>query len=192
MTDMTPLPPVPPLPPAPPAAPAPASAPLSVAGTGAGARLLLDLRAEISRADSKASVLAGALGMTTGVISGWLAGSGWRPAALDTFGAVLWWTGTAGLGTALLSMLLAVIPRYSASTWVLGAPMTYFGDIHRAASQNLLAEALVTTENASAEVLATSLTETSRIVVRKHRWIRVGLLAFAVGAALLPASLLLG
>lgn len=187
MTDAPPLPPVPPVPPT-----TPAPEPPPVIGTGTGARLLLDLRAEIARADSKASVLAGALGMTTGVISGWLAGSGWRPDTLDALGSVLWWTGTTGLGTALLSMLLAVLPRYRASTWTLGAPLTYFGDIQRAAQQNLLAEALVTTENASIEVLSTSLTETSRIVVRKHQWIRVGLLAFAVGAVLLPASLLLG
>lgn len=54
-----------------------------IRNTDAGARLLVDLRSEIARADSKASVLVAALGMTAGVISGWLAGSGWRPSALS-------------------------------------------------------------------------------------------------------------
>lgn len=55
-----------------------------IQNTDAGARLLLDLRSEIARADSKASVLVAALGMTAGVISGWLAGSEWRPNALSS------------------------------------------------------------------------------------------------------------
>ncbi|MFD4946031.1 Pycsar system effector family protein [Streptomyces sp. NPDC058239] len=160
--------------------------------TDAGTQLLLDLRAEIARADSKASVLVAALGMTAGVISGWLAGSEWRPNALSGPGTALWWTGTGGLATALLSMLMAVLPRYRSSAWTPGAPLTYFADIRRAARQNRLAEALDATRCAPATALVMALTETSRIAVRKHQWIRVGLLAYSVGAVLLPASLLLG
>ncbi|MFF2329970.1 MULTISPECIES: Pycsar system effector family protein [unclassified Streptomyces] len=158
----------------------------------AGTRLLLDLRSEIARADSKASVLVAALGMTAGVISGWLAGSEWRPSALSGPGSALWWTGIGGLAMALLSLLMAVLPRYRGSTWAPGAPLTYFADIHRAARQNRLAEALDATDSAPAAGHVTALTETSRIAVRKHQWIRVGLLAYSVGAVLLPASLLLG
>ncbi|AXE79573.1 Pycsar system effector family protein [Streptomyces atratus] len=163
-----------------------------VRNADAGTRLLLDLRSEIARADSKASVLVAALGMTAGVISGWLAGSEWRPGALSAPGAALWWTGTGGLATALLSMLMAVLPRYRGSTWVPGAPLTYFADIRRAARQNRLPEALDATESARTTALVTALTETSRIAVCKHRWIRAGLLAYSIGAFLLPASLLLG
>ncbi|WP_405715795.1 MULTISPECIES: Pycsar system effector family protein [unclassified Streptomyces] len=160
--------------------------------TDTGARLLLDLRSEIARADSKASVLVAALGMTAGLISGWLAGSEWRPNALSVPGTVLWWTGVGGLATALLSMLMAILPRYRGSAWGPGAPLTYFADIRRAARQNRLSEALEATERAPAAALVTALTETSRIAVCKHQWIRVGLLAYSVGAVLLPASLLLG
>lgn len=85
-----------------------------IRNTDAGARLLVDLRSEIARADSKASVLVAALGMTAGVISGWLAGSGWRPSALSAPGTALWWTGTGGLATALLAMLMAVLPATAA------------------------------------------------------------------------------
>ncbi|MGW2177275.1 Pycsar system effector family protein [Streptomyces sp. NPDC001732] len=160
--------------------------------TDAGDRLLLDLRAEIARADSKASVLVAALGMTAGVISGWLAGGGWRPDALSGSGAALWWTGVGGLAAALFSMLMAILPRYHGSAWAPGDPLTYFADIRRAARQNRLPEALDATRNARSAALVTALTETSRIAVCKHRWIRVGLLAYSVGTVLLPASLLLG
>lgn len=163
-----------------------------VRNTDAGTRLLLDLRSEIARADSKASVLVAALGMTAGVISGWLAGSEWRPSALSAPGTALWWTGTGGLATALLSMLMAVLPRYRGSTWVPGDPLTYFGDIRRAARQNRLPEALDATESARTTALVTALAETSRIAVCKHQWIRAGLLAYSIGTVLLPASLLLG
>ncbi|MEU3217866.1 Pycsar system effector family protein [Streptomyces sp. NPDC006971] len=171
--------------PVPPAVPPPPHA-------DAGTRLLLDLRSEIARADGKASVLVAALGMTAGVISGWLVGSDWHPGALSGFGTVLWWTGIGGLVAALLSMLMAVLPRYRSSTWMPGAPLTYFADIRRAVRHNRLAEALEATDAAPTAALLTALTENSRIAVRKHQWIRAGLLAYAVGTVLLPASLLLG
>ncbi|MFH8514835.1 Pycsar system effector family protein [Streptomyces gelaticus] len=160
--------------------------------TTAGERLLLELRAEISRADSKASVLVAALGMTAGVISGWLAGSAWRPGTLSGPGAALWWTGTGGLAAALFSMLMAVLPRYRRSTWTPGEPLTYFADIRHAARRGRLPEALDATESSRAAALVTALAETSRIALCKHRWIRAGLLAYSVGTVLLPASLLLG
>ncbi|MFF2010102.1 Pycsar system effector family protein [Streptomyces sp. NPDC058195] len=158
----------------------------------AGDRLLLDLRTEVARADSKASVLVAALGMTAGVLSGWLAGSAWRPATLSGPGPALWWTGVGGLVAALFSLLMAVLPRYRRSTWAPGEPLTYFGDIRDAARQGRLPEALDTTEGSRTDALVTALAETSRIALCKHRWIRAGLLTYALGAVLLPSSLLLG
>ncbi|MFB6813653.1 Pycsar system effector family protein [Streptomyces sp. NPDC056347] len=158
----------------------------------AGDRLLDGLRAEVARADSKASVLVAALGMTAGVLSGWLAGSTWRPGSLNGTGTALWWTGIGGLAAALVSLLMAVLPRYHRSTWIPGEPLTYFGDIRDAARRGLLPEALDATENSRTAALVTALAETSRIALCKHRWIRAGLLAYSLGAVLLPASLLLG
>ncbi|MDK0521517.1 Pycsar system effector family protein [Streptomyces sp. ML-6] len=160
--------------------------------TTAGERLLLNLRAEIARADSKASVLVAALGMTAGVLSGWLAGRGWRPGSLDAPGTALWWTGVGGLAAALVALLMAVIPRYRRSVWIPGEPLTYFGDIQDAARRGRLPEALDATANSRTAALVTALAETSRIALCKHRWIRAGLLAYSVGTVLLPASLLLG
>ncbi|MEV6074175.1 MULTISPECIES: Pycsar system effector family protein [unclassified Streptomyces] len=187
MADTDPAPaPHPPHPPDPPPAPPPGT------GTEAASRLLLDLRSEIARADSKAAVLVAALGMSAGVVSGLLAGSDWEPAALSGTGETCWWMGTAALAASLVALLMAVLPRYRASKWAPGEPLTYFGDIRRAVRQERLAEALAATERAPAASLLVALAETSRIATRKHQWIRAGLVTFSIGAVLLPASLLIG
>ena len=95
-------------------------------------RLLADLRTEIARADSKASVLVAALGMTAGVFSALLAGRNWNPAALTTFGTVVWGAGAASLVLSLFALLLAVLPRYRSEPWTPGQPLSYFGDIQQA------------------------------------------------------------
>ncbi|UJV41272.1 Pycsar system effector family protein [Streptomyces sp. AMCC400023] len=165
------------------AVPPPGSAPEVQAGT----RLLGDLRAEIARADAKASVLAGTLGITAGL----LGGHRLSPATLSPAAAVLWWVGAASLVTAFLALLLAVLPRYRSSTWEPGRPLTYFGDVRRAARTGDLAAAVAETGRDPALGIVLALTETSRIVARKHFWIRTGLISFAWAAVLLPGSALM-
>ncbi|MFF8956289.1 Pycsar system effector family protein [Streptomyces sp. NPDC014894] len=155
-------------------------------------RLLNELRTEIARADSKASVLVAALGMTAGVFSGVLAGRDWTPRELSGPATAVWWTGAGFFALALSALLLAVLPRYGGSRWQPGQPLTYFGDVRQAARTGQLAAALASTEQTPAAGLTAALTETSHIAARKHQWIRAGLIAFCVGTVLLPASLLIG
>jgi hypothetical protein len=155
-------------------------------------RLLADLRTEIARADSKASVLVAALGMTAGVFSGLLAGRDWAPSALSAPGTAVWWAGAASLALSLFALLLAVLPRYRLGTWVPGQPLSYFGDIQQAIRHGCLEAALTDTERDPTAALTTALSETSRIAARKHQWIRTGLIAFCTGTVLLPAALLMG
>lgn len=155
-------------------------------------RLLGELRTEVARADTKASVLVAALGMTAGVLSGLLAGRDWTPAALTTPGTVLWWAGAAALVLSLSALLLAVLPRYHSPRWAPGRPLSYFGDIRQAVRHGQLETALTETRRAPVAAMTAALTEMSRIAVRKHQWIRTGLIAFCVGTVLLPAALLLG
>ncbi|MGW6903890.1 Pycsar system effector family protein [Streptomyces sp. NPDC054940] len=156
----------------------------------ADVQLLADLRGEIARADAKATVLVGMLGLTAGVLSALLIDLRWSPARLPAPAALLWWAGAALLITSLFSLLLAVTPRYGRSPWAPGLPLTYFGDIRRAVRAGLLSSALADTERAPARALRTALAENSRIAARKHFWIRTGLIAFGGSAVLLPASLL--
>jgi hypothetical protein len=161
-------------------------------GTRTAERLLEELRGEIARADSKASVLVAALGMTAGVFSGLLAGRNWSPSSLSAPGTAVWWTGALALAFALFALLLAVLPRYRASSWAPGRPLCFFGDIQQAVREGQLATALADTDRDPAAGLTAALTETSRIAARKHQWIRTGLIAFCAGTVLLPAGLLIG
>ncbi|MEV0639296.1 Pycsar system effector family protein [Streptomyces sp. NPDC050619] len=155
-----------------------------------GVQLLADLRTEIARADAKATVLVGVLGITAGGLGTLLSDRRWSPVGLSTPAAVLWWVGSATLVAALLALLLAVIPRYRTSGWAPGQPLTYFGDIHRAARVGHLTTALAETGSDPVHGLFVALAETSRIAARKHFWIRTGVVAFGCAAVLLPGSLL--
>ncbi|WP_329276071.1 Pycsar system effector family protein [Streptomyces sp. NBC_01451] len=175
-----------------PAAPPPGTPAAPADHTQLCERLLADLRTEIARADSKASVLVAALGMTAGVFSGLLAGRDWNPAALTTPGTVVWALGAAALVLSLFSLLLAVLPRHRTEPWVPGQPLSYFGDIQQAVRLGRLTAALADTERDPTAALTSALTDTSRIATRKHQWIRTGLISFCTGTLLLPVSLLIG
>ncbi|MEW1633978.1 Pycsar system effector family protein [Streptomyces sp. NPDC093801] len=154
-------------------------------------RLLADLRVEIARADTKAALLVGALGMTAGVVGGQPSGPHRSPGSLPGWGPVLWWAGVVALALALLALLLAVLPRSLRSAWQTGSPLAYFGDIHSADRQGRLAEALADTGHDPGSAVCAALAANSRIAVRKHQWIRAGLLAYGFGALMLPTALLL-
>ncbi|MFI1413053.1 Pycsar system effector family protein [Streptomyces sp. NPDC020707] len=156
----------------------------------AGIQLLADLRGEIARADAKAAVLAGVLGMSAGGLGALLTGHGWNPSLLSLPGALLWWAGVASLMAALFALLLALIPRYRKSPWTPGRPLTYFGDIRRAALAGQLTAALAETGRDPGRGLVLALVETSGIAARKHFWIRTGLIAFGAAAVLLSGSLI--
>ncbi|MDQ0951914.1 hypothetical protein QFZ24_005837 [Streptomyces phaeochromogenes] len=160
-------------------------------GVVAATQLLTDLRGEITRADAKATILVGVLGMSAGVLCALLIGRGWSPALLSAPAALLWWAGTALLVTALFASLLAVIPRYRAHRWAPGRPLTYFGDVRQAARTGRLAAALAETGRDPGRGLLLALAETSGIAARKHFWIRAGLIAFGCATVLLPGSLLI-
>ncbi|WP_326598324.1 Pycsar system effector family protein [Streptomyces sp. NBC_01803] len=155
-------------------------------------RLLAEIRVEIARADGKAAALVGALGLTSGLLGGAVATSGWSPGLLATAGRILWWVGALALTVSLAAFLLTVAPRYGRPEWVPGAPLTYFGDVRRAAERGQLATALAATEEVPRARLVQALDVTSRIAAIKLRWVRIGLVAFITGALLLFTSLLIG
>ncbi|MEV7558116.1 Pycsar system effector family protein [Streptomyces sp. NPDC089795] len=161
-------------------------------GNVAATRLLVDLRIEIARADSKAALLVSAFGLAAGALSAQLAGRHWQPALLSRPGQTVWWSGAAALAMALLALLLAVLPRSISAEWQAGVPLSYFGDIRSADRQGRLDEALSSTDADPGAALRASLAANSRIAFRKHQWIRVGLLTFSASALLLPTALLIG
>ncbi|MDT0342015.1 Pycsar system effector family protein [Streptomyces litchfieldiae] len=153
-------------------------------------QLLAEIRVEIGRADSKAAMLVAALGAAAALFGGTVAQSGWTPGALPVAGQVLWWCGTLSLGLSLAAFLLAVAPRYGRRRWEAGDPLTYFGDVLRAARQGELPAALAETDESAERRLVRALAINSRIAALKLRWVRLGLTAFAAGGLLLPMALL--
>ncbi|WP_371669696.1 Pycsar system effector family protein [Streptomyces sp. NBC_00289] len=170
----------------------PASSTSGTTGNRTAERLLAEVRGEIARADTKASVLVAALGMTAGVFTALLAGRDWSPGRLSGPGAAVWWAGAAALALSLVSLLLAVLPRYRTDAWAAGRPLCYFGDIQQAVREGRLAEALADTDRDPAAGLLAALAENSGIAASKHRWIRAGLIAFCTGTLLLPTAPLIG
>ncbi|KOG53867.1 hypothetical protein ADK75_14705 [Streptomyces virginiae] len=155
-------------------------------------RLLTDLRVELARADSKAALLVGALGMTVGAVSAQLSGPHRSPGHLSVSGTAVWWAGVTALAMALVALLLAVVPRCLRSGWQAGSPLAYFGDIRSADRQGRLVEALAVTGEDPGSALHAALAANSRIAVRKLLWVRTGLLAYGAGALLLLVALFLG
>ncbi|MFI0154174.1 Pycsar system effector family protein [Streptomyces lydicus] len=171
-----------------PAAAAHPCAPHEAAGVRTAERLLTELRAEIGRADTKASVLIGAIGVCAGAL---LTG-GWGTALAAGAGRVLSAAGGLAWALAVGFLLFATAPRYRASRWRTGRPLTYFLDIRLAARTGMLADALRGADEDPLAGLVIALGDASGIVAAKHRWIRVGLGCFATGAVALVAGLLAG
>ncbi|MFE1454765.1 Pycsar system effector family protein [Streptomyces sp. NPDC058735] len=161
-------------------------------GLKAGMQLLADLRSEIARADAKATVLVGVLGISGGMLASLLTNRNWSRDLLTGPAALLWWAGAASLVIALFAVLLAVLPRYRRNRWTPGRPLTYFGDVLNAARAGRLSAALAETGRDPARGLLLALAETSAIAARKHLWIRIGLSSFGCATLLLPGSILLG
>ncbi|MEU8962178.1 Pycsar system effector family protein [Streptomyces sp. NPDC048491] len=155
-------------------------------GVHTAERLLAEVRSEIGRADTKASVLIGALGMYAGVVltAYWsrMPASGYCR-TLAVISALTW-------ALSLGFLLFATAPRYRASQWQAGIPLTYFLDIRRASNAGSLTDALRTTEEHQMSALTVALRNTSDIVAAKHRWIRTGLVCFLLGTIALGGSLL--
>ena len=154
----------------------------------AAERLLADMRAEIGRADTKASVLIGAIGVSGGTVLGRTGST----TGADTVALGLGWGGFLAWSLALGFLIFATAPRYRRSTWEPGRPLSYFLDVRRAARSGRLPDALRLTEEDRLTGLVTSLDATSTIVAAKHRWIRAGSVCFALGAIPLLAVVFTG
>jgi MFS family permease len=150
------------------------------------ADLLADTREELTRADSKASLLLAAAGVILGALIAGLAGSNWTPLDLDSRIQWIWWLGVAAAAAGVLAIAASVYPRiYQPRIPHPGVP-TYYGDVaaYRSveAFRNSIGEVPLPKERLinQAFVLA-------RIVQRKYVLLRRGLccLLLAISACTL-------
>jgi Pycsar effector protein len=136
--------------------------------------LLSETRQELSRVDSKASLLLAAVGVVLGALIGGLAGSRWTPMRLN--GAVhwLWWLGTASATIGVLLIAAAVYPRiYPRGTPQPGAPV-YYGHVSAYRDIGEFRRALEEPPSTQ-DRLINQIFVLSRIVRRKYALLRSGL-----------------
>jgi hypothetical protein len=139
------------------------------------ARLLSDARDEINKADGKAQVLLGIVGIAIGAVAGGLAAGGWSPFQLSNAVEWLWWSGVALALASLACLAGAVYPRLRAERrHGEGPAVEYFGDVVHFASGEALATALLSASGRDLRRLSGQVRRVSQIVSRKYLLIRWG------------------
>lgn len=147
--------------------------------------LLGEIRAEVSRADTKASIMLGATAVAVGAALGGLFAGDWRPHYLGD-GQWLWWCGAALTCTAIVMFLAAVYPRLGHGR--AGELIRFYGDAVRQSSPYALVAALERSSRTELEALAQQIAVLSRLVRTKYRLIQAGVWTLAVATAALVAS----
>ncbi|MGH4010211.1 MAG: Pycsar system effector family protein [Pseudonocardiaceae bacterium] len=148
----------------------------------AAQRLLDDARAELTRAEDKASSALGAVSALVAVVA--VAPSGLRPGR-----EVVAWGWIFGLSICVLAMvllMLAALPRFTTGSQ--RQVLTYFGDVSRVRHERDLGYLLRELAERPSEAVLSELRAISKIVVIKYLFTRLGILCAVTGGALLIMS----
>ena len=160
-----------------------------------GARLLAESREELTRADGKAQVLLGIVGVGLGAVTGGLLAGSWSPFRLSNAVEWLWWTGIAAAVTAMVLIAAAVYPRSSGRRPMNGDQISYFADLSGFASGRAVTEGLRRSAAHDLERMGDQLHRISRIVETKYRlirwgfWLMLAALVATVGSVLVNLAL---
>jgi len=146
--------------------------------------LLREAREELGRADNKASILLAASGVVVGaLIAAVLAGS-WSPSELSVLTAYIWWVACGFLVAGIALLGVAIYPRTRRAS-KLPDFVAYFGDVVVLSRRTDLERALAKTARGLGDRDVDQLELISGIVSTKYNYLRLALIAFALGAALL-------
>jgi hypothetical protein len=150
--------------------------------------LLAESREELTRADGKASILLAALGIGISAILAAILAGDWSPFNLDQPYQRVWWVGSGFAAISFFCLCAAVFPKVKHRTKAKG--VTYFGDVSALETVDELRAALKRSETDPAERSVTQLHVIARLVDRKYRYIRFGLIALGIAIALMLGSAL--
>ncbi|MFI6318115.1 Pycsar system effector family protein [Nonomuraea sp. NPDC050556] len=150
--------------------------------------LLAQAREELNKADTKAQVLLGVVGIGVSAVAGGLLAGSWSPFELSPWVQWGWWLGAVAALASLVCLAGAVYPR---TARLPGAPprgIAYFADVERYATAEAVAVVLREPANLDLLRLAEQIKQISSIVVRKYRLIKWGfwLLLAAIVCCLVP------
>ncbi|MDH2429093.1 Pycsar system effector family protein [Sphaerisporangium sp. TRM90804] len=151
-------------------------------------RLLTETREEVNKADAKAQVLLGVVGIAIGAVAGGLAAGNWSPFDLANAVEWLWWAGAVAALASLACLGGAVYPRTGRSDVKDPEIVAYYGDVTRFRTLEALTDALLVASVPDLPRIADQVRRMSGIVDRKYRLIRWGfwLLSAAIAATVLP------
>jgi hypothetical protein len=144
-------------------------------------RVLAWGREELTRADTKASILlAGSVAVIAAVVAGVVAG-GWTPTELTRWRELVWWAATVAAGLAVLLLAAAIYPRTMRRN---GRPqaIAYYGDVVALKDRNELRTALERSARRDMDRLIDQVYQVSRIVKRKYRLLASGMWVLLVSA----------
>lgn len=150
--------------------------------------LLAESREELTRADGKASLLLAALGLGISAILAAILAGDWKPFELEQPYQGAWWMGSGFAGASFFCLCAAVYPKVKHRRAAKG--VTYFGDVAALKTADALREALKRSETDPAERSVTQLHVVARLVGRKYRYIRLGLISLGVAIALMLGAVL--
>lgn len=150
------------------------------------AQMLEEVATEIDRADQKASLLIGSLGIAFSIVLSATIGGDWSPLAMPAFGLVVWVVGALAAIASLVAAALAVWPRLSKGPGP-GA-ITYWGQVRGMTSPAEVAQALAARGLHPPERTYQQLLVLSAVVQRKYRCIRWAMVLAGVGIVLVAAA----
>ena len=148
--------------------------------------MLGEVMGEIDRADTKASLLIGSLGIAFSIVASGILGGDWTPSSLTPFGQVLWLVGALASSASVVAAAMAVWPRLSKG--VGPGAITYWGQVRGLGSPQAVAEALAQRGLLPPERTYQQLLVLSAVVQRKYRSIRWSMVLAGVGIALVCAA----
>ncbi|MFI6479339.1 Pycsar system effector family protein [Nonomuraea sp. NPDC050663] len=150
-----------------------------------GSKLLSEAREELNKADSKAQVLLGVVGIGLGAIAGGLLAGSWKPQDLADSVEWLWWAGVVAALASVGVLSGAVYPRLDRRNN--SGRIMYFHDVSHFRTVDDVTTALRQSAELDLERVTHQLLRLSRIATRKYRLIRWGFW-LAVVAALASLS----
>jgi hypothetical protein len=112
-----------------PAAALPAAAPGGDPATIFLTDLLANIRDELNRADSKASLLLAAVGVIIGALLGGISSSRWTPMSLGAGEQALWWAGVVAAAVGVLLISASVYPRIRLRATPRSGSPSYYADV---------------------------------------------------------------
>jgi len=148
--------------------------------------LLSEVMVEIDRADQKASLLIGSLGIAFSIVLSGMLGGGWSPAELGPFGVALWSVGGLTAAASVVAAALAVWPRLSKGQ-AAGA-ITYWGQIRGMPSPQAVAAALAERGLHPPERTYQQLLVLSAVAQRKYRNIRQSMVLAGIASGVVVIS----